>query len=110
MVIHTRNIRKAFSNFDSSEDDRDNIATSYQQLSPTNEWHNLYLRNMNWDCGFLAKPDSQTMDKENMRTYLNEEDRVWVKKRIVRKLIGFRWCNTSISKVRKRIHYHEKRI
>jgi len=93
-----------------SEDDCDSIARYYHQLSPTSQWHNLYPSNMNWDCDFLAKPDPQTMDEEDMQACLNEEDRVWLKKRMVGKFIGFPWCRTPIAEVRKRISCLEERI
>lgn len=45
------------------------------------------------------------MDDEEMEILLSEEDRVWVKKRMVGKFIGFTWCATPTAEVERKVQW-----
>lgn len=60
---------------------------------------------MNWDAEFLRKPDAESMDEEEIDACLENADRVWVKKRMVGKFIGFSWCGTPRAEVERKVKW-----
>lgn len=45
------------------------------------------------------------MDEEEISILLSEEDRVWVKKRMVGKFIGFTWCATPRAEMERKVQW-----